>query len=31
MQKSVIQCGFCEKLMKAVAKAENLLHHRFSL
>jgi len=31
MQKNVIQCGFCEKLMTAVAKAGKLLHYRFLL
>jgi len=31
MQKNVIQCGFCEKLMIGVANVGKLLHHRFLL
>jgi len=31
MHKNLIQCGFCGKLVTAVAKAGNLLHHRFLL
>jgi len=31
MHKNRICCGFCERLMAAVAKAWNLLHHQFLL
>jgi len=31
MQKNVIQCGFCEKLMTGIAKVGKLLHYRFLL
>jgi hypothetical protein len=31
MHENIIRCGFCGKLMNGLAKAEYLLHHRFSL